>query len=104
MFENYKKLISLKQNVDGLHLDAQGIKTLKIDVADNNCVIKYTIKDTTNNLQYYIIHSNGVNPSSRTAINLTGYTLYLDTLNKLSGELSTVTPEAFQTIIAYKSL
>ena len=104
MFENYKKLISLKQNVDGLHLDADGIKSLTINTADNNCVIKYTIKDTTNNVEYYIIHSNGVNPTSRTAIDLTGYTLYLDTLNKLSGELTTVTPEAFQTIIAYKSL
>ena len=49
-----------------------------------------------------IIHSNGVNADSRASYDLTGYTLYLDTLNELSGELTSVKPKAFQTIIAYK--
>ena len=65
---------------------------------------KIASTDTENGKEYIVIHTNGVNPSSRGAIDLTGYTLYLDTLNKLSGELTTVTPEAFQTIIASKAL
>ena len=103
MFNNYKKLIALKQNVDGLHLNAQGIKTFTVELADNNCVIKYSVKDTTNNLEYIIIHSNGVNPTNRSTIDLTGYTLYLDTLNQLEGQLGSVKVEAYQTIIAYKA-
>ena len=102
MFNNYQKLIELKKTVDGLHLDKEQVKNLVVMAKDSNNVLTYTITDTTNNKEYIIIHTNGVNPENRTAIDLTGYTLYLDTLNVLEGELGSVTPLAFQTIIAYK--
>ena len=103
MFDNYKKLIALKQNVDGLALDKDHNSFLVMN-KDDNAVITYTITDTTNNVEYMIIHANGYNVDNRSSINLEGYSLYLDTLGKLEGELGTVTPEAYQTIIAYKNL
>ena len=102
MFNNYKKLIALKQNVDGLHLDKEGIKSMVVETHQSGNVIKYNIYDQANGKEYVIIHSNGVKVSDRPSFDLSGYTLYLDTLNELEGELSQVTPKAFQTIIAYK--
>ena len=102
MFNNYQKLISLKQDVDGLHLDKEAIKTLTVDVRNSNNVITYKIQDTVNNREYYIIHSNGVNVETRVEFDLTEYSLYLDTLNELNDDLGKIKPKAFQTIIAYK--
>ena len=102
MFTNYQKLIELKQTVDGLHLGKDENKALLVEARESGNVIKYTITDKTNEKEYIIIHSNGVNADSRASYDLTGYTLYLDTLNELSGELTSVKPKAFQTIIAYK--
>jgi len=102
MFNNYQKLISLKQDVDGFHLDKEGIKNLTVDVRNSNNVITYKINDTANNREYYIIHSNGVAEDVRVEFDLTEYNLYLDTLNELDGSLGKVKPKAFQTIIAYK--
>ena len=47
---------------------------------------------------------NGVKTSDRAAIDLTGYTVYLDTLNtyEVNSNLTSVTPENYQTIIAIK--
>lgn len=102
MFTNYQKLIELKQTVDGLHLGKDENKALLVEARESGNVIKYTITDKTNGKEYVVIHSNGVNVDGRASYDLTGYTLYLDTLNELSGELTSVTPKAFQTIIAYK--
>ena len=102
MFQNYQKLIALKQNLDGLHLDVNGVSSLIIENRDSNNTLLYRLTDTENGKEYIVIHTNGVNPSSRGTVDLTGYTLYLDTLGELNGELGEVTPKAFQTIIAYK--
>lgn len=102
MFQNYQKLIALKQDLDGLHLDVNGVSSLIIENRDSNNTLLYRLTDTENSKEYIVIHTNGVNPSSRGTIDLTGYTLYLDTLGELEGELGEVTPKAFQTIIAYK--
>ena len=105
MFLNYQKLIALKQSVDGLHLHTlDEANTVVIERDSTNSVITYKVEDKANNKEYLIIHANGVNVSSRSAIDLTGYTLYLDTLGNYSeGELGSVTPQAFETIIAYKN-
>lgn len=101
MFNNYQKLIALKQNIDGLHLDKEAIKTFEVSAKNSNNVISYKIQDSNNNKEYYIIHSNGVNEDVRVEFNLEGYSLYLDTLNEIN-ELGKVKPKAFQTIIAYR--
>jgi pullulanase len=103
MFKNYQKLIALKQNLDGLHLDGTKVDNLRIENRDSNNTLLYKLNDETNGKEYIVIHTNGVNPSSRGTIDLTGYTVYLDTLGELEGELGQVTPKAFQTIIAYKN-
>ncbi len=104
VFANYQKLVAFKKNTNGLHLAKDQLAIMNIEMLDNNSVIKYTVYDTASNLEYIVIHANGYNVSNRTAINLTGYELYLDTLNKLDTTLGNVTPEAFQTIIASKAL
>ena len=59
---------------------------------------------TEANLEYVIIHSNGVNANDKT-FNLEGYTLYLDTLNVSGLELTANTVISnYQTIIAYKNI
>lgn len=102
MFTNYQKLISLKQTVDGLHLNKDQIEAFIVTVVDDGHVIQYKITDSVNNKEYFIIHSNGVNTSNRTSIDLTGYALYLDTLNELPQTLGVVTVKGFQTIIVVK--
>ena len=91
----------MKQNIDGLHLDKEAIKTFEVSAKNSNNVISYKIQDSKNNKEYYIIHSNGVNEDVRVEFNLEGYSLYLDTLNEIN-ELGKVKPKAFQTIIAYR--
>ncbi len=102
MFQNYQKLIALKQDLDGLHLDGTQVNNLIIENRESNNLLFYKLTDSENGKEYVVIHSNAVNADTRKAIDLTGYTLYLDTLGELEGELGEVTPKAFQTIIAYK--
>ena len=111
--EYYKKLISLKQNVDGLHLGKEDAAKLDVQVLGDsmNC-ITYEIKDTANNKTYKIAHQayfvatykdGKFNPKNAPEVDFTGYSeIYLDTLN--SGiTLSSATKRAGgQTIIAVK--
>ncbi len=101
VFENYKKLIYLKQHLDGLQL-IEGTENLEVNISDNYKAISYHLTDTENNLDYIIIHANGINKEA--SFDLTGYTLYLDTLG-LHGdeELGNITVQSFETIIAYKT-
>lgn len=103
MFENYQKLIALKQNSALFGKNGTDAKNIVIEVSDENNLIIYDLVDSVNNRTYRIIHSNGVS-GTKTA-NLDGYTLYLDTLNKTNMALSSQTAISnYQTIIAYKSL
>ena len=49
---------------------------------------------------FLVIHANGTGCSE--SVDASGYSVYLDTLGKLSGEVSTVTPEKYQTLILVK--
>ena len=102
MFANYQKLIEMKINFDALHFDKNEAANIVINTKDSNNVITYTL--TGEYREVMIIHSNGVNASNRSSIDLTGYTLYLDTLGILSGELGSVQLQAFQTIVAFKTV
>ena len=105
MFENYKKLIALKQNSNLFGLSGEASKSIKVTASCSNSLLVYDIVDTQKNISYRIIHSNGYESTTAKTVNLEGYTLYLDTLNIENLELTNETAVAeYQTIIAYKSL
>lgn len=102
MFKNYQKLIKLKQNVDGLHLNYNDNLKLDYEVNfDGNQVI-LNINDSINNRTYKIVHMNGYQSSEKLTIDFSGYTLYLDTLDENKALTSSTEIEAFETLIAYK--
>ena len=104
MFENYKKLISLKQNVNLFGKDAAAISSdVVVTSKANNTLVVVEIVDNVNKVKYIICHSNGV--SGAKTVDLSGYTLYLDTLNINGFQLSSSTQiQNYQTIVAYKSI
>ncbi len=101
-FENYQKLIALKQDLDGLHLG-------KDDIADVNPVfnasfstLSYTLNDEANDRTYKVIHVNGLGDEATQ--DLEGYTLYLATVQGEALELTATTAlQPFETVIAYKA-
>ena len=102
MVESYKKMIALKQDVDGLHLDKDGIKSLNVYASTDNGAISYKINDTTNNREYYIIHANGLGTAA--TFDLSGYNLYWSTVNGLNKELTSITAlDKYETIVVYKA-
>ncbi len=104
MFNNYKLLISLKHNKALFGKSGEDCKNIEIHTNSDGSMIYYDLVDTVNNVSYRIVHSNGVSASDK-VVNLEGYTLYLDTLNKTDLTLTaSTTVDAYQTIIAYKSL
>lgn len=104
MFKNYQKLIALKHNINLFGKSGEDCKKLEIKTNSDGSMIYYDLVDTVNQVSYRIVHSNGVSKAEKT-VNLEGYTLYLDTLNQANLTLSaSTTLNAYQTIIAYKSL
>ena len=104
MFENYKKLIALKKDCAALHLDGEH-NNFEVLLFNGDNTIMYKIVDTTQNREYVFIHQNGINRNATDNFDLSGYTLYLDTLGLHADEaLGEVTMERFETIIAYKDL
>ena len=104
MFENYKKLIALKKDCAALHLDGEH-NNFEVLLFNGDNTIMYKIVDTTQNREYIFIHQNGINRNATDNFDLSGYTLYLDTLGLHADEaLGEVTMERFETIIAYKDL
>lgn len=102
-FASYKKLLALKEGVDGLALAKDAAKTMKIAYSDDENQISYSITDTTNSRTYKVIHNNGYNESSLPTADLSGYTLYLDTLNRSDLTLNANTSfKSYETVIAYK--
>ena len=95
-FQNYQKLIALKQEFAGLHYAKDKCDSYEINV-DDNAVISYSI--TEGGRTYQFIHVNGL--GSDKTFNLEGYTLYLDTLGEKTLTAST-SLSPFETIIAYK--
>ena len=112
MFENYRQLIGYKKNLSCFHFGADQIGDIIVQNLDSNTVIKYAIKSTTTvgeidfKTETVVIHANGVNVDKRNEIDLSGYSLLLDTLGVLDPEapLGKVKPGAYQTIIAIKTL
>ena len=104
MFENYQKLIALKKNSAALHLDSSN-NDFEVFLYNEDNTIMYKIVDTEANREYIFIHQNGINRNNTQNFDLTGYTLYLDTLGLHGDEaLGEVSMDRFETIIAYKDL
>ena len=100
MFANYQKLISLKQNGNLLGLDGKACEAIVINTSKSASMIYYDLYDASTNTTYRIVHHNGV--ASADTIDLSGYTLYLDTLNSNVELTSSTQVKPYQTIIAYK--
>ncbi len=101
VFNIYQKLIDLKVNFAGLHLDKDHNNDVVVELLNNNNTIKYTLSDDTR--EYVFIHQNSIT-SDAFKIDLTGYTLYLDTNGQLNDvTLGETTLKKYETIIAYKN-
>jgi pullulanase len=98
MFHNYQKLIKLKQEFDGLHQGKDTIANIEVEVNTNKSAISYKL--TGADKKYYIIHVNGLGTTDK--FDLSGYTLYLDTLGENRALGANYSLNKYQTIIAYK--
>lgn len=103
MFENYQKLIALKQNGNVFGKTASEIATdVVVTKNTENSLVTIKITDTVNKVEYIICHSNA--NGGNKVVNLSGYTLYLDTLNSGITLNASTTIQSYQTIIAYKNI
>ena len=101
MFNNYKKLIELKHNKALLGLESSASKNITISGNTDGSLLYYDLSDGT--YTYRIVHSNGVSKNAKT-VDLSGYELWLDTLNTSNLNLtSSTTINNYQTIIARKA-
>ena len=69
---------NLKTSVDGLALNKEGCEALEVTINGSNQIV-YDIVDSKNNKSYKIIHNNGYSPETLNKLDLSGYTLYLNT-------------------------
>ncbi len=101
IFENYKKLLKFKQNIDGMHLGAGSNQGINVYFEDNNSLLIYDIVDTENSKTYRVIHANGTIAANKT-VDLSNFEVYLDTLNqdKVLSSQTSIAP--YETIIAVK--
>jgi len=104
MFNNYQKLIEIKQNEALFSKSNAECKALKVLTNANGSVIYFDLVDEDLGLTYRIVHCNGVTSGDK-SVNLEGYTLYLDTLNVENISLTaSYQMQNYQTIIAYKNI
>jgi len=102
MMEFYQKMIALKQNVDGLHLDKEGIKDLTVRVNDSKSLIEHEVEDSVNGRTYRIFHVNALGCEEE--FDLSGYELYYSSAYGLTKELSDKTTlEPYETLVVYES-
>lgn len=100
MFENYKKLISFKQNTEVLSLNSNEdiMKAINFNDSTSN-YLDYEFDSNGNH--YRIIHVNGADEETPT-IDLSGYKVYLDTINSDKEVNSQYKLEKYQSLILYK--
>ena len=110
LFENMKKYISLKQELELLHLNEEDLrtaatetlpKTVEFVTDETNNVIMMKIK--FNNKELVVIHHNSTKKDIADTFDLAGYTLVFDSIYGSSKQLTSATPtERFETIVATK--
>ena len=103
MFKSYQKMIALKQNLDGLHLDKEGIKNFNPVLSSDTSTLSYSLKDNSGNREFKVFHVNGLGTNQK--VDLSGYNLYYSTIDGESKILSDATElKPYETLVAYKSL
>ncbi|MCD8204228.1 MAG: type I pullulanase [Coprobacillus sp.] len=110
VYENYKALIKAKQEIDGLGAESEETMAeayQNVTTYEDGAALSYHVEDEQLG-DVIIIHHNGV-PSiygdEGITVDLSGYTLYLDTLGEYSDATLTAQTviKPYQTIIAYKT-
>ena len=99
-FKNYQKLIALKQKVFDLSLDKEMNTLLDVDIKLPN-VISYELDEGESGRKYKVIHVNGYR-TGPVVVNLSGWNLYLDTINSHKELSNSVSLIPYETLIAYK--
>ena len=101
MFKNFQKLIKFKQEVYELALE-KGLNTLVDVESDKGNMISYELADKDTNRIYKIFHVNGFRNGGANIVDLSGYKIYLDTINshKVLGSKTSLVP--YETLICYK--
>ena len=99
LFSDYQKLLALKQNFAGLHLEQAAAQNIEINHNEDYSMIWYDLPGEEGH-SYRIAHANGL-CSGNDAVDFSGYELYLSTVSEAT--LSSATKVApYQTIIASK--
>ena len=99
-FKNYQKLIALKHKVFDLSLDKEMNTLLNVDISKPN-VITYDLDEGESGRKYKVFHVNGYR-TGPVVVNLTGYNLYLDTINSHKEISNSVALIPYETLIVYK--
>ena len=99
-FKNYQKLIHLKQTVFDLQLGTELNLLLQVDTSRPN-VLSYELDEGESGRKYKVYHVNGYR-TGPVVVNLTGYKLYLDTINPHKELSSSTALIPYETLIAYK--
>ena len=106
MFENYQKLISLKQNTNVFGKNADDIETDVVTSTNfDGSIIMIRIHDKVENKEYLIVHHNGVHKRDGAyGLNLKGYSLYLSTLGTEETEVTSGEYEVqkYETLVLVK--
>jgi len=105
LFEDYQKMIALKKELDGLHMDKEEIKSLSPKLSDDGGMLNYSfaavIEDK--NAQVRVVHKNGLSEEEK--VDFAGYTVLWSTEEGIKKSLNTETVvKPFETIIAYKAV
>ncbi len=103
LFNNYKKLINLKHNESLFNKDLEECSNIKLIKNSNESLIYFDLLDELNNRNYRFIFSNGLKGDK--TIDLNGYNLYFDSLNRDDLILSSNTLiNDLEAVIVYKDL
>ena len=104
LFEDYQKLIALKQTAPGLHLDSTQVGTNKWQphITKDYSLIYYDV-DAGDGHSYRIAHACGIHKGATSGtVDFAGYSLYLNTGDNDVTLSATTALEPYQTVIAYK--
>ena len=101
MFNNFKKMIELKQTIDDLHLDKAGVTASGLDPQFNESTstVSYTLNDT--GYEYKVFMSNGLGDAA--AYDLSGYSLVLSTTNSDKVINNQATLDKYEVLVVRKA-
>lgn len=103
IFTPYTKLIALKKSVDGLHLSAAEAANVTVDSSlAGGAIIKQTFKDTANKKEYVAYHCNGTAAVTSATIDLSGYSLYMD--SQALARSGSFAPAKYEVVIGVKDI